>query len=80
MKEIMKNVLAEDLMPVLKKIKTPTLLVWGADDKTTPLADGKIMNSKIANSELKIIGDANHSLPYQKPEEFAGIVAEFLRK
>jgi len=90
MKEIMKNVLAEDLTPYLGKIssrggsatggKTTTLLVWGREDKTTPLSDGKIMNEKIENSELVIFDGANHSLPYQKPEEFAKVVGGFIKK
>ena len=70
MKKIMKNVLKEDLINDLDKIKTPTLLVWGREDKTTPLADGEIIKSKIPNSELVIIDDANHSLSCQKAEEF----------
>ncbi len=80
MKEIMKNVLAEDLTDYLNKIKNPTLLVWGREDKTTPLADGKIMNGKIKNSKLVVIDDANHSLPYQKAEEFGEVVGEFIKK
>jgi pimeloyl-ACP methyl ester carboxylesterase len=79
MKEIMKNILAEDLTPILEKIKTPTLLVWGKLDNSTPLADGKIMNEKIENSKLIVIDGANHSLPYQKPGKFAEIVLEFIK-
>ena len=79
MKEIMKNILAEDLTPVLDKIKTPTLLVWGKLDNSTPLSDGKLMNEKIENSELVIIDDANHSLPYQKAKEFAKIINSTLK-
>ena len=80
MKEIMKNILAEDLTGYLDEIKTPTLLVWGKEDKTTPLADGEVMNEKIENSELKVIDDANHSLPYQKAGEIAEIAGEFIKK
>ena len=78
MKEIMKNVLLEDLTGYLNKIKTPTLLVWGKEDKTTPLADGEIMKSRVENCELRIVNNANHSLPYQKAEEFGEIVGEFI--
>ena len=74
MKEIMKNILNEDLTDYLDKIKNPTLLIWGKEDKTTPLADGKIMNEKIKDSKLVVVDDANHSLPYQKPEKFAKII------
>lgn len=79
MKETLKKVIAEDLTPCLEKTKTPTLLIWGAKDKSTPLSDGRIMHFKIQNSKLKILSDANHSLPYQKPEEFAKIVFEFIK-
>ena len=79
MKEIMKNILAEDLTEYLNKIKTPTLLVWGREDKTTPLADGEVMKSKVKDSKLKVMDGANHSLPYQKAEEFGEIVLEFIK-
>lgn len=80
MKEIMKNAIGEDLTPILWDIKTPTILLWGRDDRSTPLSDGNIMNKKIENSEMIIIDYANHSLPYQKPEEFAKAVVEFIKK
>ena len=79
MKDIMKNVLEEDLTSYLEKIKPATLLVWGKLDKTTLLSDGKTMNQKIKNSKLIIIDDANHSLPYQKPKEFTKSIFEFLK-
>ncbi|NOQ68166.1 alpha/beta fold hydrolase, partial [Patescibacteria group bacterium] len=80
MKEIMKNVLAEDLTPILEKIKTPTLLAWGKLDNSTPLADGKIMNEKIENSKILVFDDANHSLPYQRAEKFAKSIINFIKK
>ncbi|MBW6440920.1 alpha/beta hydrolase [Patescibacteria group bacterium] len=80
MKGIMKNVLAEDLTPILGKIKKPILLVWGKLDNSTPLSDGMIMHKKIENSKLIVIEDANHSLPYQKSEEFVKIIEEFIKK
>lgn len=89
MKETFKKIIDEDLAPCLEKIsahggsasggKTPTLLVWGAKDKSTPLEDGKLINKKINGSILKIIGSADHRLPYQYPQEFAKIVFEFIK-
>ena len=78
MKEIMKNVLAQDITSYLEKIRIETLLVWGKLDKTTPLSDGETMNRKIKDSKLVVIDDANHSLPYQKPKEFIKTIFEFL--
>lgn len=80
MKEVMKNVIKENLFTKLNQIKTPTLLIWGKSDRSTPLSDGKIMHDKIEGSEMTVIDYANHSLPYQKPEEFAKAVLEFIKK
>lgn len=79
MKEVFKNV-AEDLTPFLDKIKAPTLLVWGKNDRSTPLGDAYIMKEKVANSRLEIVEDSNHSLPYQNPQKFAKIILEFINK
>ncbi|MDD3190259.1 MAG: alpha/beta hydrolase [Candidatus Pacebacteria bacterium] len=71
MKEVMKNALKEDLSPLLEKITVPTVLIWGENDHSTPLADGEIMHEKIADSKLFIIKEANHSAVYNNAEEFA---------
>jgi len=80
MKEVMKNALSEDLTPVLNQVNIPTLLVWGRDDRSTPLSDGSVMHNQIRNSKMIIIDYANHGLPYKKPEEFAKAVIEFIIK
>lgn len=80
MKEIMKCIIGEDLTPILDRVKIPTLLVWGRNDHSTPLSDGNTMHDKIDGSEMIIIDQANHSLPYQKPEEFAEAVLTFIKK
>ena len=44
----------------LNKIKCPTLLIWGSDDKSTPVYMAKIFNKKIKNSKLIILKNCNH--------------------
>ncbi|MFA6096682.1 MAG: alpha/beta hydrolase [Candidatus Paceibacterota bacterium] len=79
MKEIMKNVIEEDIGPILNHIKTPTLLLWGRDDHSTPLSDGNTMHESIRGSIMTVIDNANHSLPYQKPEDFAKIAISAIK-
>jgi len=76
MKGVMRNVLEEDLSGKLSEVKTSTLLIWGEDDRSTPLADGKLMDERIADSKLFIIAGANHSAPYNNAREFAKIFTE----
>jgi pimeloyl-ACP methyl ester carboxylesterase len=74
MKATMVNLSRFDLAPLLWKIKTPTLIIWGETDKITPLADGKLMKKSIPHSELKIIKGARHSPFYTHPKEVVKII------
>lgn len=45
---------------VFRNIYCETLIIWGADDKSTPVRDGKLINRLIKGSELVIIPDSGH--------------------
>ncbi len=76
-RRIMINLISQDLTLILKKIKTPTLIIWGQNDKITPLSDAKLMHKLIENSKLEIIR-AGHSPHYTHPQEAARIIHEYL--
>ncbi len=44
-----------------------------------PVATAKIVAGLLPNAELLLIGDATHTLPTQKPEEFAKALITFLK-
>lgn len=77
MQESFKKVVNEDLKPLLSKIKTNTLLLWGMEDKMTPLRDGELMNQKIRNSKMRIFEGVGHRLPYERPGEVAEEIVKF---
>lgn len=77
-RQIMVNLISLDLKSELKKINIPTLIIWGSDDKTTPLSDGRLMSTLIRNSNLKIIQGSKHSPHYTHPEEVAKIIHEYI--
>lgn len=60
LKPILSKVVREDLTQDLKKIKCPVLLLWGAEDKETPLWIAKKMVKLIKNSKLIIMPGINH--------------------
>lgn len=76
-KQTMINLISVDLKPILSQIKTPTLIIWGANDKITPLSDGILINNLIKNSKLKIIEDARHSPQFTHPEETINTILNF---
>lgn len=68
--ETYKKVISEDLTPDLREIKTPTVLIWGENDKDTPLKDGELMQQLIENSKLFIIPDAKHYVFLDNEKDF----------
>ncbi|MEI6462743.1 MAG: alpha/beta hydrolase [bacterium] len=78
MRETLKLVVSEDLTLVLSLIQVPTLIIWGKEDKDTPLADGQLMNNHIKGSKLVVIKDAGHFSFLDKPIEFTNAVKEFI--
>ena len=73
MKAVMRSALAEDLTPLLEEIRVPTLLIWGREDRSTPLCDGELMQREIVGSELHVIDGANHGAVYREAGKFADL-------
>lgn len=62
----------------LEKIKTRTLLVCGELDKKFIGINKKALKL-LPNAELKIVRDAGHNLPFEKPKEFLKLLELFLK-
>lgn len=77
-RETMANLILADLAPELNKISAPTLIVWGARDKTTPLSDGKLMHKLIPDSKLYIVPGARHSPQFTHPKEVCDKIIKWL--
>ena len=76
MKEVFKKVVSEDLMDSWPKIKVPTLIIWGKEDKITPKKDALKMKELIKNSEIILIEDASHAPNLSHPQKLAEIIKE----
>jgi len=63
---------------VVKKIKRPTLLIWGRQDGLVPLADGERLNKDIAGSKMVVFDQCGHVPNLEKPGEFNAAVLKFL--
>jgi pimeloyl-ACP methyl ester carboxylesterase len=76
-KQTMINLISTDLKPMLSQIQIPTLIIWGREDKITPLSDGISMSNLIKNSKLEIIENAHHSPQFTNPKEVIDAVLGF---
>jgi len=80
MREIMKNVLKEDLLLELSQIKNKTIIFWGEKDKILPLPQAYLFYRSILNSQLFILPDIGHSPNLQNPKLFAEVLISALKK
>jgi 3-oxoadipate enol-lactonase len=67
-----------DSVPDLKHINLPTMIVIGDEDGFSTAADGELMRQSIPGSRLKIIPKAGHYAPWERPEEVAPLLRQFL--
>lgn len=54
------------------------LLVYGSNDKITPLSEGKKIKSKLNNASLKIINKGDHFAYLEKRYTFVRYIQEFI--
>jgi 3-oxoadipate enol-lactonase/4-carboxymuconolactone decarboxylase len=62
---------------LLARIRTPTLVVAGADDQITPVALAEELARGIAGARLEVIAQAGHQAPLEQTETFNRLVTDF---
>ena len=70
MKETFLKIISEDLSADMKKILVETVLIWGENDKDTPVTFAEKIKNLIKNSRLFIIKNSKHYPFLENPEEF----------
>ena len=73
------NVINEDLSAAAARITVPTLLIWGAEDRDTPPADGKTLANLIPNSSFSLVAGAGHFVHNDAAERVYPLITRFLR-
>lgn len=69
----------DDQTELLSRITSPTLVIVGAEDAITPVADGEKMHHAIADSRLKVIENAGHVSNLERTEQFNEALLDFLK-
>jgi len=62
------------------QIKAPALVIHGDADVLVPPENGRLLHHLIAGSELVIIPGAGHMFFWEKPQESARAIVQFLRR
>lgn len=69
-----------DYREFIKTINTPTLLLWGRDEKCISLKDATYLNQNIKNSTLEIFENSGHCPFLEEPQRFNQSIIEFIDK
>ena len=67
-----------DSTPDLAGIRYPSLIVVGAEDALTPVADAEAMDQRMARSTLVKLPDAGHLSNLESPDAFSKALGDFL--
>jgi pimeloyl-ACP methyl ester carboxylesterase len=62
---------------LLPGLKMPVLIVWGAEDKITPLSQGEKIHQLVTQSQLEVFAGCGHLAPGQCAAQIGPRVVEF---
>lgn len=79
MRAILSKVVNEDLTDRLPLIKAPTLLIWGEEDKATPIADARKMAKLVPDAGLVSFPGCGHYSFLDNPGQFRAVLSSFLK-
>lgn len=69
---------AWDFREQLEGIRTPTLVVAGAEDRATPPEHGELLSARIPDAKLLVLPGAAHIANVEQAETFSQVVLEHL--
>jgi len=67
-----------DITGAIPSIVAPTLLLWGAEDRTSPPAVGEYLATLLPNSRFVTVPGATHAIATDQPDEVARHIESFL--
>jgi 2-hydroxy-6-oxonona-2,4-dienedioate hydrolase len=71
---------APDQVATLAKIKAPTLVTWGRDDRVTPLDNVLVPLRVVRNCEIHVFPDCGHWVMHEQRPAFERVVVDFLTR
>tara|TARA_B100000925_G_scaffold290685_1_gene276479 strand:+ start:1041 stop:1787 length:747 start_codon:yes stop_codon:yes gene_type:complete len=74
-----KSAIRHNMASEIPNIKTPTCLIWGANDKVTPPHVAEEFHKLLPNSNLYWIEKCGHAPMWEHPKQFSEIVLDFLK-
>lgn len=77
MREVFVKTVGEHLESSLEQVSHEVLLLWGKDDRATPLYQAERMETGIKHAALVVIENAGHYAFLDRPQKFSAIARAF---
>jgi pimeloyl-ACP methyl ester carboxylesterase len=68
-----------DVSDQVSKVRTPTLVLCGTEDRMTPPRYSEYMAGRIKNARIHLVDEAGHMVTLEKPSAVAGALLDFVR-
>lgn len=78
LEETFKKVVSQNIRQQAKKIKVPTIIFWGEEDREIKPNNAVRLRSLIKNSHVRIIWQKGHSPQIESPDKFYNILREYI--
>ena len=69
---------SQTLPHLLGGVRTPSLVVWGAEDRIVPRSCGEQYARALPNARLEIVPGAGHCVAMERPAELATLIERFV--
>jgi len=69
---------SQTLPHLLGGVRTPTLVLWGDDNRIVPISAGHAYIKALRNATMTTIADCGHFAEMEKPAEVARLVTDFV--
>ena len=69
---------SRQLSHLLQEVQTPTLVVWGDDDRVVPISSAHVYERSMPNARLVTIENCGHFADFEQPDALAALVTEHI--
>jgi len=79
MRDTFKNIVKEPLVESMKRVRVPTILIWGEEDIIVPVRIAQKMQDVIMKSKLVMLPLSGHNVPFMNPTLFTATLLPWMR-
>jgi pimeloyl-ACP methyl ester carboxylesterase len=68
----------DDLTAELGRLRTPTLILWGSEDRLIDVSVAHLLHERIVDARLVLLYDVGHCPQYEVPDRTGALLASFV--